>query len=44
MTYKISLLWKFEISEVFVNTLTADENYPLGDSKDLQSPIQMQLS
>ena len=44
MTYEISLLWEFEISEVFVNTLTADENYLFGDSKDLQFPIQIQIS
>ena len=44
MTYKISLLWNFEISEVFVNILTADENYSFGDCENLQLPIQMQLS
>ena len=30
--------------EVFVNTLTADENYPFRDSKDLQFHIQTQIS
>ena len=44
MTWKISLLLNFEILGVFVNILTTDENYPFGDSGDLQFPIQMQLS
>ena len=43
MTCKISPLLKYEILGVFVNTLTHDENYPFGDSGDLQFPIQMQL-
>ena len=44
------MIWKrypflnFEILGLFVNTLTADENYPFGDSGDLQLPIKMQLS
>ena len=44
MTWKISSLWNLEILMVFVNPLTADDNYPFGDSGDLQFPIQMQLS
>ena len=44
MTWKISLLLNVEILSVFVNILTTDENYPFGDSGDLQFPIQMQLS
>ena len=33
-----------EILQVFVNILTGDEKFPLGDSGDLQFPIQMELS
>ena len=44
MTWNISPLLNFEILAVFVNTLTADEEYPFGDSGDFQFPIQMQLS
>ena len=44
MTWKLSPLLNFKILGVFVNTLTADENYPFGDSRDLQFPIQMELS
>ena len=44
MTLKISPLVNFENLGVFVNTLTAYENYSFGDSGDLQFPIQMQLS
>ena len=44
MTWKICPLWNLEILMVFVNPLTADDNYPFGDSGDLQFPIQMQLS
>ena len=44
MISKISPLLNFEMLGVFVNTLTDDENYPLGDSADLQFRIQMQLS
>ena len=39
MTGKISPLLNFEILEVFVNTLIADEKYPFRDSRDLQIPI-----
>ena len=44
MTRKISPLLNFEVLEVFVNTLIADENYPFGDCENLKFPIQMQLS
>ena len=44
MTPKKSLSLNLEILGVFVNTLTAYENYPFGDSGDLQFPIQIQLS
>ena len=43
MICKISPLLKFEILGVFVNTLTADDKYPVRDCGDLQFPIQMQL-
>ena len=33
-----------EIVGVFVNTLTADEKYPVQDAENLSIPIQMQLS
>ena len=35
---------KFEIIGVFVNTLTADDKYPVPDYENLQFLIQMQLS
>ena len=44
MIRKISTLLKFEILGVFLNTLTADDNYPVGECENLQFPIQMQLS
>ena len=44
MICKISPLLKFEILGVFVNTLTADDSYPVGDCQNLQFPIKMQLS
>ena len=44
MVWKVSALLKFEILEVFVNTLTADEKDPLADCENLQFPIQMILS
>ena len=43
MICKIFLLLKLEILEVLVNTLTADDKYPVGDSESLLFPIQMQL-
>ena len=33
-----------EILGVFVNTLTADDNYSLNNRKNLPQPIQLQLS
>ena len=44
MTSKISPLLNFEVLDVFVNTLTDDENYPFGDSGDLHFPSQMEIS
>ena len=41
---KISLLVICEILGVFVNTLTADDKYNLGNCANLQFPITMQLS
>ena len=35
---------ELEILGVFVNTLTADEKYPVGDCENLQFSIEMQLS
>ena len=36
ITSKTSPFWKFEIIEVFVNKLTADGKYPVGDCENLQ--------
>ena len=44
MISKISLLLKFEVLALFVNTLIADDKYPVRDCESLQFPIQMQLS
>ena len=44
MTRKISPFLKFEIFGVFVNTLTADDNYSVQDCENFQLSIQMQLS
>ena len=44
MIWKISLLLKFKIIGVFVNTRTADYKYPVSDSENLGFFIQMQLS
>ena len=33
-----------EILEMFLNTLTAEGNYPIQDWENFQLPIQMQLS
>ena len=43
MIWKIPPLWKFEIFGVFVNTLTADDKYPVLDCESFQFPIQMQF-
>ena len=34
----------YEILGVFINTLTVDEKYSLGNRKNLPQPIQLQLS
>ena len=44
MISKISPLLKFEILGVFVNTLTADDKYPVRDWENLQFRNEMQLS
>ena len=44
MICNISPCLKFEILGVFVNIVTADDKHPVGDCKNLQFPIQMQLS
>ena len=44
MIRKISLLSKFGISWVFVNTVSADNKYAVPDCENLRFPIQMQLS
>ena len=44
MTWEISPLFNFEILEVFVNILTADELYPVRYCKKLKFLIQMELS
>ena len=42
MIGKISLLLKFEIIGVFVNTLTVDYKHPIPDCENLLFLIQMQ--
>ena len=44
LIWKISHLVISSILGLFRNTLTANDNYPVGDSRNLLSPIQMQLS
>ena len=44
MIWKISRFVKIEILVVFVNTLTADDRYPVRGYENLQFLIQMQLS
>ena len=44
LIWKISPLVLGEILRGFVNTLTADDKYPVEDCENLQLPIQMQLS
>ena len=41
MICNISPFLKFEILEVFVNTLGAGDKYPVWDYENLQLPIQM---
>ena len=43
MIWKISPLLNLEILGVLVNTLTANDNYPVWDCENLQFPSQMQL-
>ena len=44
MSCKVSPLWKLEILGVFVNTMTADEKYPVRDCENLQFPTQTKSS
>ena len=44
ITWKIYPLLIFEILSIFVNTLTANDKYPVRDSENLLFPIQTQLS
>ena len=44
MTWKISPWLKFEIIGLFVNTWTADYNYPVPDCENLPFAIQIKLS
>ena len=44
LIWKISPIFKFQITGVFVNTLTADYKYPISDCENLALPIDMQLS
>ena len=41
---KTSSLFEYEILGVFVNTLTADDKYPVRDWENLQFRNEMQLS
>ena len=43
MSWKIFLLWKFEILGVFVNTLATNDKYPVRDCEFLLFPIETQL-
>ena len=42
MSWKVSPLVKFGIFGVSVNTLSADDKYPVRDCENFQFPIQMQ--
>ena len=44
LNWKLSLLLRYEISEPFVNTLTADDTYSCYKREKLPQAIQMQLS
>ena len=44
MSWKTSLLIRSKISELFLNTLTADEKNSRHNRENLPQPIQMQLS
>ena len=41
MNWKISPLLNFEMLGVFLNTLTANEKYPVRDYENLKFPIQL---
>ena len=43
-SFKTSLFLILEILGLFVNTLTSDDKYSFQNKKNLQQPIQMQLS
>ena len=43
-SHKMSLLVICEILGLFVNTLTVDDKYCLGNKENLLQPIQLQLS
>ena len=43
MSCKVSPIVKFEIFRLSVNTLIADDKYPVRDCKNIQFSIQMQL-
>ena len=44
LSWKKSLLLTWEIFGLLVNTLAADEKYPVLNRNNLTTPIQMQLS
>ena len=44
LSWKKSLLLTCQILGLLVNTLAADEKYPVGNRDNLKIPIQMQLS
>ena len=44
LIWKMSALVLGEVLVVFVNTLIADDKYPVKDCENLSLPIQMQLS
>ena len=44
MICEISLLLKFDMLEVFVNILIADDKYPVRDCENLLLPTQRKLS
>ena len=44
MSWILSLLVKFEIRGLFINTLTVNHDYSVRNTESLPQPIQMQLS
>ena len=44
MICKISILLKFDMLGVFVNTLSADDKYPVRECENLLLSIERQLS